>query len=166
MIGLLIGIVAYFISGANVFGEDLIFALDVVENWYYIVLGFLSLTALVLLTVFVATGAAMATMIGSQRFQRFLAGQTRVQRGISAISSEASERLATGSAAVSGQIQAGGIEETTPSEYRAIANSKNNNAKALAFKRVLELGQEQRLKRINRDAYTKLKSAYEAVYSQ
>jgi uncharacterized protein (DUF1778 family) len=114
----------------------------------------------------VATGAAMATMIGSQRFQRFLAGQTRVQRGISAISSEVSERLATGSAAVSGQIQARGIEETTPSEYRAIANSKNNNAKALAFKRVLELGQEQRLKRINRDAYTKLKSAYESVYSQ
>jgi hypothetical protein len=114
----------------------------------------------------VTAGAAMATMIGSQRFQRFLAGQTGVQRGISAISSEASERLGTGSAAVSGQIQAGGIEETTPSEYRAIANSKNNNAKALAFKRVLELGQEQRLKRINRDAYTKLKSAYESVYSQ
>lgn len=114
----------------------------------------------------VTAGAAMASMIGSQRFQRFLAGQTRVQRGISAISSEAAGGLARGSAAVSGQIQAGGIEETTPSEYRAIANSKNNNAKALAFKRVLELGQEQRLKRINRDAYTKLKSAYESVYSQ
>ena len=114
----------------------------------------------------VGIGAAIATMIGSQGFQRFLAGQTGVQRGISAISSEASAGLARGSAVVSGQAQAGGIEETTPSEYRAIANSKNNNAKALAFKRVLELGQEQRLKRINRDAYTKLKSAYESVYSR
>jgi len=114
----------------------------------------------------VAAGAAVATMISTKGFQRFLAGQTRAQTAISSISSEASAALGRGSAAVSGQIQAGGIEETTPSEYRAIANSKNNQAKALAFKRVLELGQENRLKRVNRDAYTKLRSAYEAIYSQ
>lgn len=114
----------------------------------------------------VAIGAAMATLVGSQSFQRFLAGQTGVQRAVSSISSQASSSLGRGAAVASGQLQASGIEQTTPSEYRAIANSKNNQAKALAFKRVLELGQEDRLKRMNRDAYTKLKSAYEAIYSQ
>jgi len=114
----------------------------------------------------IISGGLIAGMIGSQGFQRFLAGQTAAQKAVSDIASKASTALGKGAAVVSGQAQAGGLEKTTPLEYRAIANSKNNQAKALAFKRVLELGQEDKLKRTNRDAYTKLKSAYESVYSR
>jgi hypothetical protein len=58
MIGLLIGLVALFVSGAATFGGDLIYALGVMETWYQIILGVLGVIV-VIIVVLASIGGGM-----------------------------------------------------------------------------------------------------------
>ncbi len=59
MIGLIIGFIGYLVSSTGYLGGDLIYAMDTIENWYWIVLAFSGLLSLFVLFVFTGIGAAM-----------------------------------------------------------------------------------------------------------
>lgn len=76
MIGVLIGLFAFFISGAATFGGDLIYTLEVMETWYQIVLGIISFIVSILLILIMAGGGVEGAKHGKvgALFGTFLAG--------------------------------------------------------------------------------------------
>ena len=65
MIGIVIGAIAYLIASTGTLGGDVVYALDVMENWYWIVLVFASILAIIVGLVFTGMfGAAGASVAG------------------------------------------------------------------------------------------------------
>lgn len=64
MIGLIIFIISFFVASTGFFGGDIIYALDVLENWYYFVAVIIGIIAAGIMFGFTATGSAL----GSQHF--------------------------------------------------------------------------------------------------
>lgn len=58
MIGLAIGVIAYLIASTGTFGGDLIYAIDVAENWYCVVLVLASILAIIVFLMVTGMGAA------------------------------------------------------------------------------------------------------------
>jgi len=59
MIGLIIALISFFIAGTGYFGGDVVYALDVLENWYYFVGVIIALLAVAVMIGFTGAGAAM-----------------------------------------------------------------------------------------------------------
>jgi hypothetical protein len=66
MIGIAIGIIAYLFASTGAFGGDLIYALDAMENWYWIVLVLVSILAIIVFLVFSGMGAAMGADVAGK----------------------------------------------------------------------------------------------------
>ena len=68
MIGIAIGVIAYLFASTGTFGGDLIYAVDVAENWYWVVLVLASIFAIIVFLAItgmgVATGAVVANTVG------------------------------------------------------------------------------------------------------
>ena len=64
MIGLAIGVIAYLIASTGAFGGDLIYALDIAENWYWVVLVFGGIFAVLFFFLFSAVGTAGGATLG------------------------------------------------------------------------------------------------------
>lgn len=58
MIGIAIGVIAYLFASTGTFGGDLIYAVDVAENWYWVVLVLASIFAIIVFLVITGMGAA------------------------------------------------------------------------------------------------------------
>lgn len=61
MIGLIIVLISYFVAATGFFGGDVIYALDVLENWYYFIATIIGIIAVLVMIGFTGAGA----MIGS-----------------------------------------------------------------------------------------------------
>jgi hypothetical protein len=59
MIGLIIVIISFFVASTGFFGGDVIYALDVLENWYYFIGAIIALFAIAIMIGFTGGGAAM-----------------------------------------------------------------------------------------------------------
>lgn len=64
MIGLIIAVIAYMVASTGFFGGDIIYALDVVENWYYFIAIFIGLMATAIMLGFTGVGAAQGSKMG------------------------------------------------------------------------------------------------------
>lgn len=58
MIGIAIGVIAYLLASTGSFGGDLVYAIDVTENWYWIVLVLASIFAIIVFLLITGMGAA------------------------------------------------------------------------------------------------------------
>jgi hypothetical protein len=65
MIGLLIVLVSFFMAGTGFLGRDLIYALDILENWYYFIGIIILFIALVILFSFTIRGASIGSDISN-----------------------------------------------------------------------------------------------------
>jgi hypothetical protein len=63
MIGLVFAFIGYLFASTGHLGGDMVYALDVMENWYWIVLVILSIFALIPLLVFGIMGAAAGSTV-------------------------------------------------------------------------------------------------------
>jgi hypothetical protein len=61
MIGLIIVLIAYFIAATGFFGGDVIYALDVLENWYYFIATIIGIIAVLVMIGFTGGGAALGS---------------------------------------------------------------------------------------------------------
>lgn len=59
MIGLIITLISFFVAGTGFFGGDVIYALDVLENWYYFIATIIALIAFAVMLGATGGGAAM-----------------------------------------------------------------------------------------------------------
>ena len=59
MIGLIIALISFFIAGTGYFGGDVVYALDVVENWYWFIGVIIAILAILVMIGFTGGGAAM-----------------------------------------------------------------------------------------------------------
>ncbi len=66
MIGFAIGIVAYLFASTGAFGGDLVYAIDVAENWYWIVLVIASIFALIVFAAMTGMGAVMGADVAGK----------------------------------------------------------------------------------------------------
>ncbi len=65
MIGVVIGFIAFLIASTGTLGGDLVYALDVTENWYWIVLVLIGILSIIIMLVFTGVlGAAGASVAG------------------------------------------------------------------------------------------------------
>lgn len=74
MIGLIIAIVAFFVASTGFLGGDIIYALDVLENWYYIIGVLIVFIASAVMFGFTATGARWGAKSGHGHPLSTLAG--------------------------------------------------------------------------------------------
>lgn len=58
MFGIAIMFIAYLIASSGAFGGDLIYALDVLENWYWIIFTIIAVIAFIIFLAFMGLGAA------------------------------------------------------------------------------------------------------------
>jgi len=61
MIGLIITLIAFFVAGTGFFGGDVIYALDVLENWYYFVGAIIALLAIAVMFGMTVGGASFGS---------------------------------------------------------------------------------------------------------
>lgn len=66
MIGLAIGVVAFLVASTGYVGGDLIYAIDVAENWYWIVLMIASIFALIVFAAMTGMGAVMGVDVAGK----------------------------------------------------------------------------------------------------
>lgn len=59
MVGLIIAVIAFIVASTGFFGGDLIYALDVVENWYWFIAVIIGLIAITVMIGFTGGGATM-----------------------------------------------------------------------------------------------------------
>ena len=59
MVGLIIAVIAFLVASTGYFGGDVIYALDVVENWYYFIGVIIAIIAIMVMIGFTGGGAAM-----------------------------------------------------------------------------------------------------------
>ena len=63
MIGLAFALIGYFFASTGYFGGDIVYALDVMENWYWIVLVLISLVSILIVCVFTFAGTAVGASV-------------------------------------------------------------------------------------------------------
>ncbi len=64
MIGLLLGLIAYFMFASGLFGAEVIYSLGVMESWYYFVLWVVGFIAVVVGGIFLLGGTAAGASAG------------------------------------------------------------------------------------------------------
>ena len=78
MIGLAFALIGYLFASTGYLGGDLIYALDVMENWYWIVLVLVSIVSIIIVLFFtlggVAVGASVSRNVGGIAGMFFGAG--------------------------------------------------------------------------------------------